>query len=118
MQCNITFEALNAMASPYLPSVDRPLTMQTPPLVMVDPEIMGGEPVFAGTRVPVDNVLGSLEKDIAWDRLLASYPFLTDAHVEAAHQYRQNHPRVAPLSLAEANPGLLPLSKRVVRPGA
>lgn len=59
----------------------------TPAKVVVDPEVMGGRPCFAGTRVPADIVMASVDKGIEWSRLVASYPFLTEAHVAAARAY-------------------------------
>ncbi len=59
-------------------------------LVTTDAEIMGGVPIFAGTRVPIDIVLGSLDRGIDWDRLVASYPFLTDDYVLAAKVFVEN----------------------------
>lgn len=49
-------------------------------LVKPDPEVMGGMAVFAGMRVPVSVVLGPIAAGIPLDRLIASYPFLTEAH--------------------------------------
>jgi|WetSurMetagenome_2_1015567.scaffolds.fasta_scaffold33008_1 uncharacterized protein (DUF433 family) len=87
-------------------------------LVSEDPEVMGGQPCFAGTRVPIDIVLASLDKGIARDRLVASYPFLTDAHIEAARVYQQVHPRRGrPPRLRELNPTATRKVTRVVRPG-
>lgn len=65
-------------------------------LVVIDPEVMGGVPVFANSRVPIDIVLRSLDRGIAMDRLTASYPFLTSAHVQAARAFAQFHPRTQP----------------------
>ncbi|WP_236966418.1 DUF433 domain-containing protein [Hydrogenophaga sp. SL48] len=48
---------------------------QADALVTTDPEVMGGVPVFAGTWVPVEVVLGSFAVGIPLDRLKASYPF-------------------------------------------
>lgn len=56
-------------------------------LVSDTPDIMGGITVFAGTRVPIDIVLSSLDAGIGMDRLCASYPFLTDMHIRAAEVY-------------------------------
>jgi len=61
--------------------------------VTSDPEILGGVPVFAGTRVPVDTVMASLKKGIDRKRILRAYPFLTDEHLEAARIYSEVHPR-------------------------
>lgn len=62
-------------------------------LVMSDPEILGGAPVFAGTRVPIDTVVGSLNKGISRRRVLDAYPSLTEEHLEAARVYSGIHPR-------------------------
>jgi uncharacterized protein (DUF433 family) len=56
-------------------------------LVATDPEIMGGKPVFAGSRLPIDTVLASLASGIPLARLQASFPFLTEAHIRAAQAY-------------------------------
>jgi len=57
-------------------------------LVISDQEIMGGALIFVGTRVPLNVVLDSIAAGIDLDRIKASYPFLTDAHIEAARQMR------------------------------
>ena len=62
-------------------------------LVRTDPEILGGEPVFAGTRVPISTILASLDKVIARDRIITSYPSVTDELIEAARLYTRVHPR-------------------------
>jgi uncharacterized protein (DUF433 family) len=58
-------------------------------LITVDPEILGGTPVFAGTRVPVDTVVASLKKGIDRKRILGAYSTLTDEHLEAARVYSE-----------------------------
>jgi uncharacterized protein (DUF433 family) len=62
-------------------------------LVSSDPETLGGLPVFAGTRVPVDSVLASLRKGIDRKRILDAYPSLTNEHLDAASVYVDVHPR-------------------------
>jgi uncharacterized protein (DUF433 family) len=62
-------------------------------LIAVDPEILGGTPVFAGTRVPVDTVSASLKKGIDRKRILRAYPSLTDEHLDAARVYSEVYPR-------------------------
>jgi uncharacterized protein (DUF433 family) len=82
-------------------------------IVVTSPEIMGGVAVFAGTRVPIDMVIGSIEAGIDPLRLLASYPFLTEAHLQAARAYEHAHPRsTAPRRLAGATPAKV---RRVIR---
>lgn len=39
-----------------------------------DPEILGGTPVFTGTRVPVQNLLDHLEAGDSIDEFLAGFP--------------------------------------------
>jgi uncharacterized protein (DUF433 family) len=44
------------------------------PLLSRDPEVMGGTPVFPGTRVPVQTVLDYLEAGESIDDFLAGFP--------------------------------------------
>lgn len=62
-------------------------------LVTSDPEVLGGLPVFVGTRVPVDSVLASLRKGIDRKRILDAHPNLTNEHLDAAGVYVDVHPR-------------------------
>jgi len=43
-------------------------------VVQVDPEILGGTPVFRGTRVPVTNLLDYLAAGDTLDQFLADFP--------------------------------------------
>ncbi len=43
-------------------------------LIQVDPEILGGTPVFAGTRVPVQTLFEYLEAGDSLDRFLDEFP--------------------------------------------
>ena len=89
---------------------------QADALVTTDPEIMNAAPVFAGTRVPIEVVLGSLASGIDMQRLKRSYPFLTEAHVQAAKVYDKVHPRRGrPRRIAEVNPELPRRITRVVK---
>ncbi len=52
--------------------------MDTPQAVVhSDPEIMGGEPVFVGTRVPVRNLFDYLEGGDSLEVFLDSFPSVT-----------------------------------------
>jgi uncharacterized protein (DUF433 family) len=44
------------------------------PLVQSDPEIMGGTPVFVGTRVPLQTLLDYLEAGQPLDDFLEDFP--------------------------------------------
>jgi uncharacterized protein (DUF433 family) len=43
-------------------------------LISVDPQVQGGVPVFAGTRVPVKNLFDYLEAGDTLDQFLADFP--------------------------------------------
>jgi uncharacterized protein (DUF433 family) len=43
-------------------------------IVHSDPEILGGTPVFAGTRVPVDALIDFLERGDTIEDFLENYP--------------------------------------------
>ena len=48
--------------------------MRKPSVVLIDPEIMSGEPCFAGTRVPVRTLLDYLEGGDTIDEFLEDFP--------------------------------------------
>ena len=43
-------------------------------IIHSDPEIMGGTPVFVGTRVPLQNLIDSLEGGESVEDFLEAYP--------------------------------------------
>ena len=47
------------------------------------PEIMGGTPVFAGTRVPVKTLLDYIEKGESIDSFLEGFPPVTKEQVQS-----------------------------------
>ena len=49
-----------------------------------DPEVLGGTPVFAGTRVPVKNLLDYLAAGDPLDRFLEHFPTVTREQAVAA----------------------------------
>ena len=53
-------------------------------VVQSDPEIMGGEPVFAGTRVPVKALFDHLEAGDSLDVFLDSFPNVSREQAVAA----------------------------------
>jgi uncharacterized protein (DUF433 family) len=46
-------------------------------LITVDPEILGGTPVFAGTRVPVKTLFEYLEDNYSLEEFLECFPTVT-----------------------------------------
>lgn len=47
--------------------------------IVTDLEILGGEPVFRGTRVPVASLFEHLESDCSLDEFLENFPTVTRA---------------------------------------
>ena len=47
--------------------------------IVADREILGGEPVFRGTRVPVASLFEHLESDCSLDEFLENFPTVTRA---------------------------------------
>lgn len=56
-------------------------------LIVVDPRIMMGKPVIAGTRLTVELILEELGAGRSMEDLLASYPHLTRQSILAALAY-------------------------------
>lgn len=56
------------------------------PGIVVDPEVVHGKPVIAGTRIPVALVLGQLAGGISFDELRREYG-LTDDQIRTALGY-------------------------------
>jgi uncharacterized protein (DUF433 family) len=53
------------------------------PVISRSPDVMGGTPVFAGTRVPVQTLLDYLEAGDSIDDFLAGFPSVTREQVIA-----------------------------------
>ena len=49
----------------------------TEPAIRIDPEVMSGAAVFAGTRVPVSALLDNLEVGVSLDEFLENFPTVT-----------------------------------------
>jgi uncharacterized protein (DUF433 family) len=50
-------------------------------------DVMGGKPVFKGTRITVEHVLKELADGMAEDELLRGHPRLTRDHLRASWAY-------------------------------
>jgi uncharacterized protein (DUF433 family) len=51
--------------------------MDTGNLITIDPEILGGVPVFKGTRVPIKALFEYLENDYSLEEFLECFPSVT-----------------------------------------
>ena len=65
--------------------------------VVSDPEILGGEPVIAGTRVPVELILNELTAGRTSAEILHSYPSLPPDAIDTVITYVQSLPAEHPL---------------------
>jgi uncharacterized protein (DUF433 family) len=55
--------------------------MKPPSAISRDPEVMGGAPVFSGTRVPIQTLLDYLEAGDSIDDFLAGFPSVSREQV-------------------------------------
>jgi uncharacterized protein (DUF433 family) len=51
--------------------------MNTSDLITIDPEVLGGVPVFKGTRVPLKSLFDYLEKCYSLEEFLECFPSIT-----------------------------------------
>ena len=72
---------------------------EMPSVVHVDPDILGGTPVFVGTRVPLRNLIDYLERGHDLDDFRDAFPSVTReqavAALEAAHEVLAERARSA-----------------------
>jgi uncharacterized protein (DUF433 family) len=61
----------------------RPLTLADGSVVHSDSEILGGTPVFVGTRVPVQSLVDYLEGGYSVDEFLDNFPSVRREQVNA-----------------------------------
>jgi uncharacterized protein (DUF433 family) len=62
-------------------------------MVVNDPEIMRGTPVFKGTRIPVDLVADMLAQGATAEEILEGYSTLNKEKIGIAPLYMRAHPR-------------------------
>ena len=60
-------------------------------VVTQDPEILGGEPVFTGTRVPVKSLFDHLEAGDSIEQFLEGFPSVTREQVIALLEEAREH---------------------------
>jgi len=78
-------------------------------------EVMDGVAVFRGTRVPIDNILGSLDEGTSLARIKDSYPYLTEELISAARIYARLFPnRKRGRSIAERYPNWKERSRKIL----
>ena len=58
--------------------------MELKELISIDPEVLGGQPVFKGTRVPIETLFDHLEAGISLREFLDDFPTVTQGQAVAA----------------------------------
>ena len=58
--------------------------------ISVDPEILSGEPVFAGTRVPVSSLLENLEAGVSLDEFIENFPTVQRSQAVSVLEHFRN----------------------------
>ena len=53
-------------------------------IISIDPEVLSGQPVFKGTRVPVESLFDHLEAGVSLDDFLDDFPSVTKEQAVAA----------------------------------
>lgn len=88
-------------------------------LVTTDPDVMGGEPVFKGTRIPVRAIAATLEGGASEAEILEAYTALDKGKLELGRIWAAAHPRRGrPKSLAEKGFTFVSESRRPWPPAA
>ena len=57
--------------------------MELKDLITIDPNILGGKPVFTGTRVPIETLFDHLEAGVSLGEFLEDFPTVTKEQVIA-----------------------------------
>lgn len=56
-------------------------------LITQNPDILGGKPVIAGTRLSVETILELISSGMEKEEIIKEYPFLTKKQIQAAVKY-------------------------------
>ncbi len=64
-------------------SLPRKLWTDIKTLITIAPDILGGTPVFAGTRVPIQSLFDHLETSVPLDEFLEDFPSVTKGQAVA-----------------------------------
>jgi len=55
--------------------------------IISDPEIMSGTPVFRGTRIPLDHIVGLIRKAVPMSEITEDYPSLSERGIAFARTF-------------------------------
>ena len=60
-----------------------PVTMNINALITTDPDILSGQPVFTGTRVPIETLFDHLEAGVSLGEFLDDFPTVSKVQAVA-----------------------------------
>jgi hypothetical protein len=72
--------------------------------VVVDPDVMSGQPCFAGTRIPIESVAINLRAGYSTQKIEAAYPTLPQGWREIAEEWNATMDGLASLDRGEGIP--------------
>jgi uncharacterized protein (DUF433 family) len=58
--------------------------MEIRDLITIDPDVLSGQPVFKGSRVPIETLFDHLEQGVSLDDFLLDFPTVTKEQAIAA----------------------------------
>jgi len=76
--------------------------------IEVNPKVLCGKPVVAGTRIPVYLVLNLLANGYDLARIIEAYPVLTEADIQACLSFAEARLRYEETFSLDATPALVP----------
>lgn len=59
--------------------------------VVIDQDVMSGDPCIEGTRIPAETVIANLRRGIPVARIFDAYPTLPDGGIEAAIRWAETN---------------------------
>jgi len=59
-------------------------------IINIDKEILGGQPVFTGTRVPIESLFDHLEAGVSFEEFLDDFPSVSKEQVLALLEIANN----------------------------
>jgi len=75
--------------------------------ITVNPQIFGGKPIIRGRRLAVEHILGMLAAGDDFETILAGYPWLERADIQACLVYARRqigNERIEPLHISAGAP--------------
>jgi uncharacterized protein (DUF433 family) len=91
----VTINSLNVELAQYVAQAKQRIesVVEAGSMVTTDPEILAGEAVFKGTRVPVRTIAAWVEEGIDNKVIQEAYPSVTDDMIRVAPIYAKTNPR-------------------------